>query len=263
MPQIVGILNVTEDSFSDGGRYLRPDAALAHAERLHAEGADWIELGPASSHPDAADVSPDEEIRRIAPLLDALAPRGLRLAVDSYQPDTQRFAAERGVGMLNDIRGFREPAKRSPWLRDSDCLLVVMHSVQGRATREERDAAAVWRHLIGFFDERIGALEACGVHRARLILDPGMGFFLASSPEPSLEVLRRLPELAARYGLPLLVSVSRKSFLGAVTGRGVEERGAATLAAELAAADRGAAFLRTHDVAALRDALAVSAAIDG
>ncbi len=163
--------------------------------------------------------------------------------------------------MLNDIRGFPEPALY-PKLARSDCRLLVMHSVQrGPATRARTDAASVWDGIDRFFRERLAALEAAGVERGRLVLDPGMGFFLGDDPEPSLRVLRRLPVLRERFACALAVSVSRKSFLGALTGRDVAERGAATLAAELFAARQGVDWIRTHDVRALRDALAVWSAL--
>jgi len=255
-------VNVTADSFSDGGRFLDADDAVAHALALVEAGADVVELGPASSHPDAVQVPADEEICRLDPVLDALAPAGLTIAVDSWKTPTQRHCLARGVAMLNDIQGFAD-ASFYPELRDSDCTLVVMHSVQGRgpATRVSQGPEDVLAHLDAFFEERVGALEAAGVDRQRLVLDPGMGFFLGDAPEPSLAVLHELPRLKERFGLPLLVSVSRKSFLGALTGRGVGERGAASLAAELFAAEQGADYVRTHDVAALRDALIVRRAL--
>lgn len=262
-PRLVGVVNVTADSFSDGGCTLEPSAAVDRARRLVAAGADWVELGAASSHPDAADVPPAEEIRRLAPVLEALLPEDTPVAVDSFQPAVQRWCLERGVRMLNDIQGFPHRELYGE-LRDADALLVVMHSVQGRgrASRVALEPERVVEHLYAFFEARLAALLGAGVSRERLVLDPGMGFFLGSAPEASLAVLRELPRLRRRFGLPVLVSVSRKSFLGSLTGRGVRERGAATLAAELFAAARGADYIRTHDVAALRDALAVRAALE-
>ncbi|MCA4874930.1 dihydropteroate synthase [Escherichia coli] len=194
---IFGIVNITSDSFSDGGRYLAPDAAIAQARKLMAEGADVIDLGPASSNPDAAPVSSDTEIARIAPVLDALKADGIPVSLDSYQPATQAYALSRGVAYLNDIRGFPDAAFY-PQLAKSSAKLVVMHSVQ---------------------------------------------------------------DGQARFDLPVLLSVSRKSFLRALTGRGPGDVGAATLAAELAAAAGGADFIRTHEPRPLRDGLAVLAAL--
>jgi dihydropteroate synthase type 2 len=263
-PRIVGIVNITGDSFSDGGLYLDPERALAHGRALVEAGADVVELGAAASGPEAGEVPPEEEIRRLRLPLDRLLGEGTAVAVDSFQPAVQRYGAARGVAYLNDIQGFPHPEVYGDLAR-SRARLVVMHSIQrrGKATRTRADAETVRRRLYEFFEERLRALEAGGIARERLVLDPGMGLFLGANPEPSLLVLRELRELKRAFGLPVLVSVSRKSFLGSVTGRGVRERGAATLAAEIFAARQGVDFIRTHDVAALRDALAVLAALDG
>ncbi len=181
---IFGIVNITSDSFSDGGRYLAPDAAIAQARKLMAEGADVIDLGPASSNPDAAPVSSDTEIARIAPVLDALKADGIPVSLDSYQPATQAYALSRGVAYLNDIRGFPDAAFY-PQLAKSSAKLVVMHSVQdGQADRREAPAGDIMDHIAAFFDARIAALTGAGIKRNRLVLDPGMGFFLGLLPKP-------------------------------------------------------------------------------
>tara|TARA_R110000824_G_scaffold390760_4_gene587607 strand:+ start:25340 stop:26155 length:816 start_codon:yes stop_codon:yes gene_type:complete len=260
-PIIFGIVNITSDSFSDGGRYLAPDAAIAHARKLVAEGADVIDLGPASSNPDAAPVSPATEIARIAPVLDALLGDGIAVSVDSYQPETQAYALSRGVAYLNDIRGFPDPALYGALAR-SDARLVVMHSIQdGQADRREAPEGDIISHIAAFFDRRIAALTEAGVVRERIVLDPGMGFFLGSAPKTSFAALARFGELKTRFGLPVLLSVSRKSFLRAAVGRGPGEAGAATLAAELAASQAGADYIRTHEPAPLCDGLKVLAAL--
>jgi dihydropteroate synthase type 2 len=263
-PRIIGIVNVTEDSFSDGGLYLEPVRAVGHARQLLADGAFAVDLGPASSHPDAQPVPPEEEIRRLEPVIGPLLEAGGRVSVDSFQPETQLWALERGVHYLNDIEGFRHP-EIYPELARSDCGLVVMHSVQrrGAATRVHTDPETVIEGALEFFAERLAALEAAGVARQRIVLDPGMGFFLGADAEPSLLALRSLRRIGARFGLPVLVCVSRKSFLGALTQRAVSERLAATLAAELYAARHGADYIRTHDVRALDDALRVTCALRG
>ena len=263
-PKIFGILNITEDSFSDGGRYLAPAAALAAARCLAASGADVVDLGAAASNVDAKPVAPDEEIRRLEPVIAALQADGIAVSVDSFALPTQRFALRAGVDFLNDIEGFSEPALY-PELAASRCRLVVMHAVQGRgrARRLAVPPEAIWPRIEAFFSERIAVLTAAGIDRERLILDPGMGFFLSSDAGASLAALARLDRLKQHFGLPVFVSVSRKSFLAAVTGRAApESRGAATLAAELYAAARGANFIRTHDPAALCDGLAVMAALN-
>jgi dihydropteroate synthase type 2 len=263
-PRLVGVVNITQDSFSDGGRYLAPEDALAHARRLRSEGADVIELGPASSHPDATRVTAEEERRRLAPVIQQLVADNIPVSVDSLLTDTQRFALAQGAAYLNDIQGFPD-RDLYPALAAADCKLVVMHSVQrtGPATRVTTDATQVWARIVRFFTERLTALQAAGIQRDRLILDPGLGFFLGANPEPSLAVLGGLGQLKARFGLPVLVSPSRKSFLRRLTGRDTAHIGPATLAAELYAALQGVDYIRTHDVAALRDALTVLDALTG
>jgi dihydropteroate synthase type 2 len=262
-PLLVGIVNITEDSFSDGGRFLDPAAAMTQARYLAAAGADVVELGATASNVAAKPVSPEEEIRRLEPVIAALQSDGIALSVDTYRPEVQRFAIERGVDYLNDIHGFPDPVVY-PELAAACCRLVVMHAVQSgdRAQRVDLGADEVWRRIEDLFAERVPRLENAGIARERLIIDPGMGFFLSSRPEASLSVLAGLDRLKRRFGLPVMVSVSRKSFLGAIAGRQQSgELGAATLAAELYAAAHGADLIRTHDPAALRDALAVAEAL--
>lgn len=258
---IFGIVNITRDSFSDGGQFLDPARALEHCQTLLAEGADTLDLGPASSNPDAEHVSAADEISRLAPVLDGLAGSGLgpfQISVDSFQTETQRYALSRGVHYLNDIQGFSDPAFY-PELAESDAKLVVMHSVQraGIATRDDVGVKDMIAHICAFFDDRLEALESAGIARDRFVLDPGMGFFLGPNPDTSFEVLARIGELKARYQLPLLISVSRKSFLRSVTGKAAADAGAASLAAELMAVQNGADFIRTHKVGPLRDGFAV------
>jgi dihydropteroate synthase type 2 len=265
-PLIVGIVNITTDSFSDGGRFLDPAAAIAHARSLAAGGADIVELGAAASNIAAQPVAPAEEIGRLDPVIAALVGGGTKLAIDSCEPQTQRFALARcGVDYLNDIQGFPDPGLYPDLAAASRCQLVVMHAVQGigRARRLDLTAEEVWQRVEAFFAERVRRLEHAGIARERLILDPGMGFFLSSRPEASLRVLARLARLKQLFGLPVMVSVSRKSFLAAITGRAaVSERGPATLAAELYAAAHGADYIRTHDPTGLRDALSVTEALE-
>jgi len=227
-PLIFGIVNITPDSFSDGGKYLAADAAIAHARRLVKEGADVIDLGPASSNPDAAPVPAEEEIHRLAPVIEALASEGIPLSIDSFRSETQGFALAYGASFLNDIRGFADAAFY-PSLAASHAKLVLMHSIQreGNADRREAPEGDIVEHVSAFFAARLAALEAAGIARDRLVLDPGMGFFLGPKPETSFEVLSRIDELCERFGLPVFISVSRKSFLRAVTGRAPGEAGAA------------------------------------
>ena len=261
-PRLVGIVNITEDSFSDGGKYLSAADALVYARRLRFAGADIIELGPAASHPDSARVTAKEEQRRLAPVLAQLTAEGIPVSVDSFLPETQRFAISCGVAYLNDIQGFPHPGLYET-LAASGCRLVVMHSVQrtGPATRAITDPAAVWDAMNRFLAGRLAALHAAGISQDRLVIDPGLGYFLGSNPEPSLAVLARIRDLKARFGVPVLVSPSRKSFLRTLAGCSIADAGPATLAAELYAASYGADYIRTHDVTALRDALTVLTAI--
>lgn len=263
-PRIAGILNVTEDSFSDGGLHLEPGRAVERALELVAGGADLVDVGAASSRPGAIPVPVEEEIRRLDAVVGPLVARGIEVSVDTFAPATQLWAIERGVAWVNDVRGFPDPSVHAA-LAAADCGLVVMHSVQqtGPATRVDTRLGEVLDGIDGFFAGRIAELVDAGVSRDRIVLDPGMGFFLGRDPEISLEVLRHLAGLRARFGLRTLVSVSRKSFLGQLTGRAVPDRGAATLATEIWVAAQGVDFIRTHDVRALRDALAMWAALAG
>ncbi len=270
-PQIVGILNLTEDSFSDGGRYLEVDRALEHALRLVASGADVIELGPASSHPDAKTIGAEEEIRRLEAVVAPLEAAEVPLCVDSFEAETQRWCIGRGVAYMNDVTGFPEPAVWSA-LAQANCRLVVMHSSRaaGKATRDVGlGPEEVVERVTDFFEERLGALIAAGIDRDRLIIDPGMGFFLSRRAATSVSMLKGIARLRTHFALPVLVSVSRKSFLGvlcrdAASGetRPVEQRDAATLAAELFAARQGVDYIRTHDVRALSDALEIEETLE-
>lgn len=254
--KILGILNITADSFSDGGRYLAPEAALAHADTLARDGADIIDIGAASSNPQAAPVPPQTEIARLAAVLPRL--NGLPLSIDTFSTPVQRWALGQGVDYLNDIHGFADPALY-PELARATCKLIVMHMVQERgvAVRTDVPPSEIFGRVTAFFDARIAALEQAGVARDRLILDPGMGQFVGTDPENSLILLRRIPELKARYGLPVLISVSRKGFLRRMVNRPAMQAGAASLAAELFAEANGADHIRTHAPGALRDGLKV------
>ncbi|MGA9796720.1 MAG: dihydropteroate synthase [Rhizomicrobium sp.] len=261
--KILGIVNITEDSFSDGGKFLSPDAALAHTQAL-ARDADILDLGAASSNPDAKPVAPEVEIARLAPVVEMLKREGRSVSIDSFAPQVQRWAIAQGVDYLNDIRGFPH-AEIYPELARANAKLIVMHSVQQdvRASRVEIAPQNILDRVREFFEPRIAALAAAGIARDRLVLDPGMGFFLGANPKASLTILKQLPALRSAFGLPILVSVSRKSFLRKITGRAAQQSGPATLAAELFAVRQGADYIRTHDPAALKDALAVAKALDG
>jgi dihydropteroate synthase type 2 len=261
-PEIVAILNVTEDSFSDGGRYLAADAANAHALALIRAGADILELGPASSHPDAELVSAKDQIARLRPVLDALSGEAIPISVDATNVEVLRFALDHGVQYLNDVRGFADPSFH-PELAAATASLVVVHSLLGeeRATREAATVERVLESIDRFFSMRLTELVRAGISEERLIVDPGMGFFLGNHPDASIAVLRGIEDLRGKFGRPVFVSVSRKSFLREITGRSVDGSGAATLSAELYAATAGAAYIRTHDPGALRDGLLIRNAL--
>ena len=261
--KIFGILNITEDSFSDGGKYLDTDAAMAHATLLAATGADVIDIGAASSNPKSASVPSELEITRLAAVVPALKARGLKLSIDTFSPIVQRWALEQKVDWINDINGFPDDALY-PALARSGCGLIVMHMVQegGIAVGMDVPKSEIFGRVTKFFDHRIATLAAVGIARERLVLDPGMGFFLGRDPENSFEILRRLPELKQRYNLPLLVSVSRKSFLRAGRPPAGKETLAATLAAEYFAAAQGADMIRTHEPGPLKVGLKILKTLD-
>jgi dihydropteroate synthase type 2 len=260
MTQILGILNITEDSFSDGAKYLEPAAAIAHGRELIAEGAQILDIGAASSNPDSKGVPPDLEIARLAPIVATL--NDAPLSIDSFSTPVQRWALQHGAAYVNDIQGFVDPALY-PELASSQAGLIVMHSVQerGAATRIDVPPAEIMDRIARFFESRLATLERAGIARKRFILDPGMGFFLGTNPETSLTVLRRLGELKSRFALPILVSVSRKSFLRRLAGRDARGSGAISLAAELFAIRKGADYIRTHAPGPLKDALLLEKAL--
>lgn len=265
MVSIFGIVNVTRDSFSDGGRFLAPEAAIAHAEVLRAGGADVIDLGAESTHPDAEAVGAEEEIRRLQPVAAELLSRGRAVSVDTNKPEVMRAMTALGVQWINDVHGFRAPdALAVAAAAPTSVRFVVMFSRRAgpRAERGALGTEGLLDETRAFFTERLEAFAAAGISRQRLVFDPGMGFFLGSAAAASLTVLKHLRDLRC-FGVPLLVSVSRKSFVGEVTGCAPADRGPGTLAAELWAVRHGASFVRTHDAAALRSAIAVEEAILG
>jgi dihydropteroate synthase len=256
-PLIMGIVNVTPDSFSDGGSYLSAPAALAHAERLIAEGADLLDIGGESTRPGAADVSETEELDRVLPLVEALRGSGVTISVDTSKPGVMRAALAAGAAVINDVRAFRAQGALEA-VRGSDCGLVLMHMLGSpRTMQSEPQYANVVADVAAFLRGRVADLANAGVDLCRTAIDPGFGF--GKSVEHNFALLRRLPALQA-IGRPVLVGLSRKSMLGAVTGRTVNERVAASVAAAVLAVERGARIVRVHDVAATRDALQVWAA---
>ncbi len=258
-PLIMGVVNVTPDSFSDGGHYLSLDAAVAHARRLIDEGADLLDIGGESTRPGAAAVSLEEERRRVLPVLDALLTSNIPLSVDTQKPQLMREAAAAGAAMINDVNGF-EAADALQAVSGGDCAVCIMHKQGQPQTMQQapqyRDVVA---EVDAYLRARIAVAEAAGIVRSRLVIDPGFGF--GKTLEHNLALLRELDRVAAA-GVPVLAGLSRKSMIGALTGREVGERVFGSVAAALIAAHRGAAILRVHDVAATRDALAVWNAVE-
>lgn len=273
MTKILGIVNLTRDSFSDGGRFLDPSAAIAHARQLLADGADVVDLGAESTHPQAERVPAALEIERLTPVVEVLKRDGAIVSIDTCKAEVMRRMIELGADIINDVTALADPRSRAV-LRAAGARVVIMHAVRpddverddGRARGGRVAAVHILAHALSFFREHIRELEAAGIERERLILDPGMGFFVGDTPDASLALLRGISALRA-IGCPVLVSTSRKSFIGALLSRAgapsrpVDQRAAGTLASELWAAHQGAEFIRTHDVKALRDALAVWSAM--
>ena len=257
----MGVLNVTPDSFSDGGRFADADAAVRHGVRLAGEGAVFIDVGGESTRPGAEPVSLAEELRRVVPVIEGL--RGATsavISVDTSKPEVMRAAAAAGAGLINDVRALREPGALMA-ARDSGCAVCLMH-MQGepRTMQHSPTYGDVVREVRAFLDERLAACRAAGIGADALLIDPGFGF--GKTLEHNLTLLRRLAELAAG-GTPLAVGLSRKSMVGTLTGNPAGERllGSVVLAALAALA--GAAIVRAHDVAATVEALKVVTAVRG
>ncbi|MFS2016908.1 dihydropteroate synthase [Massilia sp. CT11-108] len=254
-PLVMGILNVTPDSFSDGGRYQGLEFAVERAEQMIKDGVDIIDIGGESTRPGSPSVSIDEELRRVMPAIYALRELGYPLSIDTCKPEVMREAIIAGADMINDINGFRAPGAIEA-VKDSDCGLCVMH-MQGtpQDMQAQPEYVDVVADVIAFLRERIDALLAAGVARERITIDPGFGF--GKSVEHNYALLRSINRMESELGLPVLAGLSRKSMIGAVTGRSVEQRLAGSLAGALAAVAQGARIVRVHDVAETVDALKV------
>jgi dihydropteroate synthase len=257
-PQVMGIVNVTPDSFSDGGLLADTAAAIRHCEQLIAEGADILDIGGESTRPGSAPVSMDEELARVLPVLDAALRLGCPVSVDTNKPGVMREVLARGADILNDINALQALGALDVVAAHPGCGVCLMHMRGDPLTMQQQPRYDdVLAEVSAFLEQRLRACLARGVAAERIVLDPGIGF--GKSVEHNLELLRRQRELLA-LGRPLLVGWSRKSTLGAVTGRDVSQRLAASVAAALAAVQAGACVVRVHDVAATVDALKVWAA---
>jgi dihydropteroate synthase len=255
----MGVLNVTPDSFSDGGAFLDPDAAVAHACAMVAEGADLIDVGGESTRPGALPVSPDEELRRVVPVLERLG--GVPVSIDTSKAVVARAATAVGAVLVNDVTALRGDPEIAGVVAEAGADLCLMHMLgEPRTMQDDPRYADVVSEVKAFLEERLGHATAEGVPEERIWLDPGIGF--GKTVEHNLELLRRLDEIVA-LGRPVVVGVSRKRFLGVLTGRGEPDRLAGGVAANVLAFERGAHMFRVHDVAETRDALAVTAATVG
>lgn len=258
-PLIMGIVNVTPDSFSDGGRYNDADQALAHAECLIAEGADMLDVGGESTRPNAPTVSVQEEIDRVAPVLERLIPLGLPVSIDTRKTSVMAEAIRLGVDMVNDI-GALEAEGALAVVAASEVAVCLMHK-QGNpdSMQEEPRYVDVVQEVGAYLNARMATAEAAGIALNRIVVDPGFGF--GKSVAHNIDLLKHL-SVFAQLGSPLLVGLSRKSMLGALTGAPVGERVHASVAAALLAVQRGAKIVRVHDVKATRDALTILNAIE-
>jgi len=248
----MGIINVTPDSFSDGGQFLDAQRAIAHGLQLRDDGADIVDVGGESTRPGAEPVPLDEELARVMPVVEALRREDVAVSVDTMKPEVMRRAIEAGCAMVNDVNAFRAPGAIDA-VAGSDADVVVMHML-GTPQTMQRDPryADVVAEVKQFLLDRARALEAAGVARERIALDPGFGF--GKTLEHNKALFRALPELA-RLGYPLVAGVSRKRMIGELTGRALEERTAGSVAAALLAAQNGANVLRVHDVRETMDTL--------
>ena len=253
-PLVMGIVNITPDSFADSGRHASREAALAHAERLLEEGADILDIGGESTRPGAAQVDAAEELRRVLPLVERLASCGRPVSVDTRKPEVMRAAIAAGAAMINDVDALRAPGALDA-VAASGAAVCLMH-MQGDPATMQR--APHYDDVVGevlvFLRERVEACRSAGIPETQLVVDPGFGF--GKTVEHNLTLLRALDRLHA-LGVPVLAGLSRKGMLGKLTGRAVDARVHASVAAALAAVTRGADIVRVHDVAATVDALKV------
>lgn len=255
----MGIVNTTPDSFSDGGCWLDAQAAIRHALKLRDEGADILDVGGESTRPGAAEVSVDEEILRVLPVIEALAGRGCVVSIDTKKPEVMLAALAAGAAMVNDVMALRVPGTLQA-VAASDAAVCLMH-MQGdpQCMQKAPRYTDVVMDVKEFLQGRVRACEAAGIGHERLVIDPGFGF--GKTLDHNLALLRHLNRLG-ELNVPVLAGLSRKSMLGMLTGRAVGEREFAGVAAHLAAVAHGARLLRVHNVAAMRDALAIWNAVE-
>lgn len=257
-PKVMGIVNVTPDSFSDGGRFISTDKAIAHAHDLVAQGADILDIGGESTRPGATPVPLDEELSRVIPVIESLAGIGVPLSIDTYKPEVMRAAILAGVDIVNDVCALQEP-QALEIVAASDVGVCLMH-MQGRPQNMQQDPQYqnVVQEVYDFLKGRLAAAEQAGIAKARISLDPGFGF--GKRTAHNLALLEGLSTLQ-KLGAPLLIGLSRKSVLGQVAGADVNERLYASLAASVISVMKGANIVRVHDVKATVEALKVVSAV--
>jgi dihydropteroate synthase len=256
VPAVMGVLNVTPDSFSDGGKFLAPEHALAQAKRLVAEGADIIDVGAESTRPygGTRPVSVDDELARLRPILPGLVGLGIPVSIDSMKSDVAAFALDAGAVIANDVWGLQRDHGMAPLVARRGVPVIIMHN------RDHADPAIdIMKDIAGFFARSLDIAAKAGIPLGHMVLDPGIGF--GKTAEQSMIALARLDELK-RFGLPLLVGASRKRFIASVAPSEPQQRLGGSIAAHLIAARRGARIIRTHDVAETLQALRVAAAIE-
>ena len=252
-PLVMGILNATPDSFSDGGKFRTATDAIAQAELMIKSGADIIDIGGESTRPGATPVALQEELDRVLPVIEALKHCGVALSIDTYKAETMRQALRAGVDCVNDIWALRQEGAINSVLESSDCGIVLMHMQRDPVTMQfNPEYKDVVTEVIAFLQERTDRLMDVGIDKDRIAIDPGFGF--GKSLEHNLQMLAHF-DLFLKLNYPVLAGVSRKSMLGKVTGKETNERVAASIAAAVMAADRGAKIVRAHDVSETVDAL--------
>lgn len=256
--ELMGVVNVTPDSFSDGGAFLDPASAVTHGRRLVAEGAHIVDVGGESTRPGAEPVTEADEVARTTRVVEGLTAHGVRVSVDTMKAGVARAALAAGATYVNDVSALRHDPGMARVVAESGAECCLMHMLgEPRTMQEAPRYADVVDDVRAFLEERLAFAVAAGIAEDRITLDPGIGF--GKTLAHNLELLRRLGELTA-LGRPLMVGVSRKSFLGRITGREPADRVAATVAANVLAYERGARVFRVHDVAAVADGLAVATA---
>jgi dihydropteroate synthase len=257
-PVVMGVVNVTPDSFSDGGKFLERSQALDHAQRLIEEGAAILDIGGESTRPGAADVSVEEELRRVVPVIEALAGRGAVISIDTSKPEVMRAAAAAGAGILNDVRALQAPGAMQAAV-ETDCAVCLMHMKgEPRTMQANPTYGDVVNEVKAFLLERAQSCRAAGIAAERISIDPGFGF--GKNLQHNAALLRGLDAFAST-GYALAVGLSRKSMLQKILGRPVDERLYGSLALAVMAAMKGARIVRAHDVAATLDALKTVSAI--